>query len=100
MNTDHHMRAPFFELTLNIAEASCLNKLTRFRPDLVHKPVHVLHPVLLVTKYPIVNTNEFFGNVMPFFNGLDDPDGDRFAMPEFLKAHRNCLRGTPMSTTG
>ena len=101
MNADDDMRAPFFKLVLRTYPMQRLMKeLARLGPELVDRPVEILHPVLLVPQHPVVNVYQLFGDVMRFFDRLDDPDRRRLALPKLLKPIGDRLRRRPMPAAG
>src|SRR5580765_7530210 len=98
MNTDYNVRAPFFELVAKVTDTVFLKYLACLGPDLVHKPIEVLHPILLVSEEPVVDRDKFVCQVMRFFSGPDHSHGDRFTVPKPLQSDRNRVRGTAMTT--
>ena len=100
MDADYNVRTPFFKTIPAKTDASPLKELARFGTDLVHDPIKILHPVLLILKYPIVEPNKFIGNVMRFLDRLDDADRRRFPLPKALSTIRDSLRCGSMSSTG
>ncbi len=53
--------------------------------------------MLFVSQNPIVKINAFFGKSMRFFDGFNDSDSRRFAVPEFLNSVRQSLRRRTVS---
>ena len=56
--------------------------------------------MLLILKYPIVEPNEFIGNMVRFFDGFYYADRRRFALPKALNTVRDSFRCGSMSSTG
>jgi hypothetical protein len=100
MHADDDVRAPFFKNIANITDTAFLEKLARLGTNFVHHPVEIFHPMLPVAQDPVVNIDEFFGNVMRFFDGFDGADGKRFACPEFLQTGGNSDRCRAVSAAG
>ena len=84
VDADDDMRAPFFKLTADIADAALMKKLPRFRAEAVHRPVDVFHPMLLIPQYPVIDIYQFLGDMMRFFDRFDGPHGDRLALPKLI----------------
>src|SRR4029078_3520096 len=77
-----------------------MKKSARLRPYLVHCPIKVLHPALLVTQYPVVQIYQLFRDVVRFLDGLDDPDRDRSRLQKSLRTDNKGLRGRAMPAAG
>ena len=56
MNADHDVWTPALKKIHDITDAPLMEKLARLRPDAVHAPVKVFHPVLPVAQNPVVQT--------------------------------------------
>ncbi len=54
---DHDVRAPALKQLDDITDAAFVKKLARLRTDAIHAPVKILHPMLPVAQYPVVQTH-------------------------------------------
>ena len=88
MHADNKMWAPLFKCVLAKANAALHEELSRLWPDLVNRPVDVLHPVLLILQRPVVQPNQLLRNVVRFLNSLDDTDTHEWSVPEPLHPFR------------
>src|SRR6188472_79233 len=93
VNAYDDVRAPLFKTLADVADAAFMKKLARLGPELVHGPIQVLHPALLMPQNPVVNVYKFVGDVMRLFDGFYHANRDRFTMPKTLDADRKSLRG-------
>jgi hypothetical protein len=100
VNADDYMWTPFFKYVPAESDTPTLKELASLRTKPVHCPVEILHPTLLVTKYPVIDADELVCNVMRFFDCLDDSDGNRLSLPDSLQPLRQSLRSRPMTATG
>ena len=57
MNTDDDVRAPALKKLDDITHTPFMKKLARLGPKAIHAPVEILHPVLPVAQYPVVQTH-------------------------------------------
>jgi hypothetical protein len=99
MNADHDVRAPALKQTGNIRHTSFTKKLARLRPNVVHTPVEILHPVLPVSQYPVVQTHQLRAQVMRLLNRAHDPNRVRLTVEKLLHSRNNRSRGRPVPTT-
>ena len=76
MYADDNVRTPFLENVATKADASALKEFARLRSEAIHRPVKIFHPTLFMPEYPVVEVNEFVGDVMRFLDRLDDADGN------------------------
>src|SRR5688500_17190985 len=100
MNADDNMRTPLLENVAAEADAAALKEFAGLGPEPVHCPVDIFHPALLVAKYPVVNAHKLVRHVMRFLDRLDNPNGDRFAMPKSLQTHRQRVGSRTVSAAG
>ena len=100
MNTDDDVRAPFFELAAQVANRAFEDKLARFGADLIHGPIEIFHPMLLVLQHPVVKVNEFFRDPMRFLNRPDSAYSRRLALPKLLQPVRDRFRRGTMPAAG
>jgi hypothetical protein len=57
MDADDDMWTPTFKESGNVRHTALMKKLARFRTNVIYAPVEVLHPVLPVAQYPVVQTH-------------------------------------------
>src|ERR1043165_5252770 len=100
MHADDDVRAPAFEQSANVTDATLVKKLARVRADAIDDPVVVLHPLLAIAQQPVVKTNEFVGEMMRFFDGAHHANRVRLAVEKLLHAGNDRGRGRAMSATG
>src|SRR4051812_3712031 len=100
MNTHDDMRTPLIEQSPYISDAAFMKKLPRFRTDLVHRPVQIFHPMLLVPQHPIIEIDKFFSDVMRLLNGLDRANDGRLAFPKILQTLSDRKRRRTMPAAG
>src|SRR4029079_6541208 len=58
MHTHDDMRAPALKQFDDVSDAAFIKKPTRLGPDVIHAPVEILHPVLAIAQYPVVQAHE------------------------------------------
>jgi hypothetical protein len=100
MDTDHDVRAPFFKQVSNKTETSFMKKFTRLGPDLIHHPVEIFHPMLLVLQGPVIDLYQLVCDVMRLFDRFYDPDHGRVSVPKFLQAVRYRLGSRTVPAAG
>src|SRR2546423_2816348 len=102
MDTDNHMRTPTFKQFNHIADASLVEELASLGTKPVHAPIKILHPVLPVSQYPIVEPDHFRGDCMGLFNCSDHPNSVRLTLEKLLHAghDRGCRRAMASARVG
>src|SRR4051812_13007885 len=100
MNTDDDMRTPFLKSILTESYAAALEELARLRTKTIDRPVEILHPTLLISEHPIVNTDQFVSDVMRLFDCFNNSNRDRLPLPKSLQPFRKRLRSRAMSAAG
>src|SRR5690242_79922 len=102
MNADDDVRAPTFEQSSHVTDATFVEKLTRVWTNAVDDPVVILHPVLAVAENPVVETNQFVSEVMRFLDGAHDTNCVRLAVQKLLHSrdNRRCGRAMPAARVG
>src|ERR1051325_3874851 len=98
MHADDDVRTPAFKQAGDVRDASFMKKPARLRTDEVDEPVVILHPVLPVAQYPVIQTHQLRAEVMRLLNRAHDSDRIRFAIEKFLHSRDDCRRRGPMST--
>src|SRR5882724_2366041 len=64
MNADDDVRAPALKQLDHVTNRALVKELTRFRPDPIHAPVEIFHPMLPVGEYPIVQLDQALSQVV------------------------------------
>jgi hypothetical protein len=100
MYADNDVRAPCLKKPADVAKATLMKEFSCLRPDLVHCPIEIFHPVLLVLEHPIVDVYKLFGDVMRFFDGLYHANNRRRTFPKLIQPIRDRRRRGAMPAAG
>ena len=99
MHADDDVRTPALKQIRDITHAAFMKKLARLRPDVVHAPVEILHPVLPVAQYPVVQPHQLRAEMMRLLNCAHDPDRIRLTIKKLLHTRDNRRRSGTMPAT-
>ena len=100
MYADDNVRTPALKKLAHITDATRMKELARFRSKAVDGPVKILHPMLLVTQQPVVETNQPVGDRRRFFHRAHHANRIRFAFDEALNAGHDRGCGRAMTAAG
>src|ERR1041384_5971148 len=77
-----------------------MKELARLWPKAINQPVVILHPVLFVAQQPVVNGNQFGGEMMRFFDSAHHAYGVRFAFHKTFDPRNDRRRRRAMTAAG
>src|SRR6185369_2908902 len=100
VHTDDDMRTPALKQLDNVANAAFIKKPARLGPDVIHAPIEILHPVLSVAQYPVVQTHELRAQMMRLLDSAHDPDRIRLTFEKLLHTRDDGSRRRAMSAAG